>query len=106
MSDYNPKNDRWLESRLIWMRDNQPGRLRELMQDPAKLVALLIDAVQTARRVWWEAEQAGTDPSDAQEMALAVLCPAEEPDPDRELPLAQKEWAAIQQAVRSAPVEM
>lgn len=105
MSNYDPRTDSFTESRLIWMRDYQPGRLRELMSDPAKLLEVLTDAVQAARKIWYEAEQKGYQTWEAKEMALAVLCPAEDSPKDSELPLTDREWEQAQHAVRIAPLD-
>lgn len=106
MSPYNPKEDKWLWSRLQWLKDNQPQRLRELAREPAKLLVVLDQAVQSARQAWLRAEKAGADKEQAKEIGLSVLCPEQENPPEPlELPIADKEWEAIKEAVKSAPDE-
>ena len=88
------------------MRDNRPGRLRELTKDPVRLLEVLTDAIQGAHRVGYEAEQKGAKPWQAREMELAVLCPVDTQPADSELPMTDREWEQALQALEAAPEEL
>lgn len=98
----NPMNDPWVRSRVIWMRDQQPDHLRNLVRQPEALRASLDQAVQAARRVQHRAAKAGVV---AEELALAELCPVTNP-PENQLPISDREWEKMQGTLKSAGVEM
>jgi len=98
------KTDPWMPMRLMWMKDHQPQRLRELAVKPAELLAALDTEVQEARKVHHLNLQARTTPEVALELAMNQLCPVA--DRPAEFPISEKEWRRMEAMLRPESEEM
>ena len=78
-----PQQDPLVETRLIWMRDNQPYLLMEKYLD-GTLRDYVVKKVEDATDRYWRMRDRGVDEWTAKEMRLAMLAPAEGMEIERE----------------------
>lgn len=97
-----PINDPWFKARLEWLSDNQPDYLRQAALNPKALFQAVDREVQSASRVFYQAEQKGADKATAKEAAMSVLCPPEVTRPENQLSMSEQEWRKIWQSLKLA----
>ncbi len=79
-----PQQHPLVESRLIWMRDNEPELLMELWKE-GTLQARILQQVEEANQLYCRMREQGVSKDQALECRLNLIAPAEGMDQDREV---------------------
>ncbi len=89
-----PQQSPLVETRLIWMKDNQPHLLRE-MYLKGTLREHVVKKVTEATDRYWRMRDRGVDEWTAKEMRLTMLAPAEGMEVEREEVINDELFEAI-----------